>query len=191
MLYRFNQRPMLRAGDVLDLSPIGAIFHVKKTSRETQGRSLEMEWELLPHTGGTPVHIHPHATESYEVIAGALDLYVDGSWTRVSAGEKASVRPGIPHTFRNSSDAPARVYNIHAPAMKYDEYFEGIHRVVRSGAVPTGRMTLKAILYLSVLMTTYEDEIRSVKPPHALMKILAFVARSLGYCAEGHEPLIS
>ena len=42
-------------------------------------------------------------------------------------------------------------------------------------------MTLKAILYLSVLMTSYEEEIRSVKPPHALMRILALVATSLGY----------
>ena len=172
---------MPRAGDVLDLSPIGAIFHVKKTSKETQGRSFEMEWELFPNTGGTPVHIHPHATESYEVLAGELDLYVDGSWRRVSAGEKASVGPGIPHTFRNASDAPAHVYNTHAPAMRYGEYFEGLHRIVRSGAVPPGRMTLKAILYLSVLMTSYEAEIRSVKPPHALMRILSLVARSLGY----------
>jgi quercetin dioxygenase-like cupin family protein len=172
---------MPRAGDVLDLSSIGAIVHVKKTSKETQGRSFEMEWELFPNTGGTPVHIHPHATESYEVLAGELDLYVDGSWTRVSAGGKASVAPGVPHTFRNASDAPTRVYNTHAPAMRYGEYFEGLHRVVRSCAVPAGRLTLKAMLYLSVLMTTYEEEIRCIKPPHALMRILALVARSLRY----------
>ena len=172
---------MPRAGDVLDLSPIGAVFCVRKTAEETQGGSFEMEWELLPATGGTPVHIHPHATESYEVLAGELDLYVDGIWRRLSAGEAASVDPGVPHTFRNASDAPVRVYNTHAPAMRYGEYFEGLHRVVRSGAVSRGRMTLKAILYLSMLMTTYEDEIRSVKPPHAVMRILASVATWLGY----------
>ena len=172
---------MPRAGDVLDLSPIGAIFHVTKTAKETQGGSFEMEWELFPKTGGTPVHIHPHATESYVVLAGELDLYVDGTWRRLSAGEAASVDPGIPHTFRNASDAPARVYNTHAPAMRYGEYFEGLHRVVSSGAVSHGRMTLKAILYLSMLMTSFEDEIRSVKPPHAVMRILAVIARSLGY----------
>ncbi len=59
---------MLRSGDVLDLTPVGAIFHIRKTAGETQGGSFEMEWELAPHTGGTPVHIHPHATESYEVL---------------------------------------------------------------------------------------------------------------------------
>lgn len=39
---------MPQAGDVLDLSPIGAIFYVKKSAAETQGRSFEMEWELAP-----------------------------------------------------------------------------------------------------------------------------------------------
>jgi quercetin dioxygenase-like cupin family protein len=172
---------MPRAGDVLDLRPIGAIFRVTKTAKETQGDSFEMEWELFPKTGGTPVHIHPHATESYEVLAGELDLYVGGTWRRLSAGERASVGPGIPHTFRNASDVPTRVYNTHAPAMRYGEYFEGIDRIVRSGAVSGGRMTLKALLYLSLLMTSFEDEIQSVKPPHAVMRMLALLARLRGY----------
>jgi quercetin dioxygenase-like cupin family protein len=179
---------MPHAGDVLDLSPIGAIFHVRKTAADTHGRSFEMEWELFPRSGGTPVHVHPHATESYEVLAGELDLYVDGVWKRLVAGQAASVGPGVPHTFRNATDASVRVYNTHAPAMKYGEYFEGLHRVVSSGAVAPGRMSLKAVLYLSMLMTSFQDEIRSVKPPQAVMRILAFLARSLGYRVPPSSP---
>jgi hypothetical protein len=85
---------MPRAGDVLDLSPIGAIFRIKKTSTETQGRSFEMEWELFPNAGGTPVHIHPHATESYEVLAGELDLYVDGTHVDAAAARRKAVARG-------------------------------------------------------------------------------------------------
>jgi quercetin dioxygenase-like cupin family protein len=172
---------MPHTGDVLDLSPIGAVFHVKRTSEDTEGRSFDMVWELFPNSGGTPVHIHPHATESYEVLAGHLDLYVNGAWRRLGAGESASVAPGVAHTFRNATDESVRVYNTHAPAMKYGDYFDGLHRVVSSGAVPPGRMTLRAILYLSMLMTGFEEEIRSVKPPHVVMRVLALVARSMGY----------
>jgi mannose-6-phosphate isomerase-like protein (cupin superfamily) len=172
---------MPEAGDILDLSPIGAIFHIKKTAAETQGRSFEMEWELAPQTGGTPIHIHPHATESYEVIEGELDLYVDGTWRTLSAGEKAAVDPGVAHTFRNASNAPTRVYNTHAPAMKFGEYFEGLHRIVRSGAISAGRITPKAILYMSVLMTSFKDEIRTVNPPHAVTRVFALVGRLMGY----------
>lgn len=54
----------MRAGDVLDLSPIGARFTVTRTAEDTGGESFEMEWELDPETGGTPVHLHPAATET-------------------------------------------------------------------------------------------------------------------------------
>lgn len=172
---------MPKAGDTLDLSPIGAIFHITKTAAETQGRSFEMEWELAPHTGGTPIHIHPHAAESYEVLDGKLDLYVDGTWRTLSAGQKAVVEAGVPHTFRNASEAPTRVYNTHAPAMRFGEYFEGLHRIVTSGVVAAGRITPKTMLYLAVLMTSFEGEIRSIKPPHAVMRVFAFVGRRMGY----------
>ena len=172
---------MPRKGDVLDLTPIGAVFHIKQTARETQGRSFEMEWELAPHTGGTPVHVHPHAAESYEVLEGELDLYVNGAWRTLSAGEKASVDPGVAHTFRNASGSRARVYNTHAPAMRFGEYFEGLKRVVNSGAIRDGRPTPKAILHLSVLMTSFPDEIRAVSPPHAVMRVLALLGKALGY----------
>lgn len=174
---------MLKAGDILDLSPIGAIFHVRKTAADTEGRSLEMEWELAPRSGGTPVHIHPHAAESYEVLAGEFDVYVDGAWRTLGVGERARVEAGVPHTFRNNSDAPTRVYNAHEPAMKFDEYFARLHRVVSSGVVSPGRMTPKAMLYLALVMTSQEDEIRSVKPPHAVMRVLAAIGRMLGYRA--------
>ena len=172
---------MLRPGDVLDLSPIGATFHIKRTAAETEGRALEMEWELAPRTGGTPVHIHPSAAETYEVLEGTFDVYVDGAWRTLEAGERVTVEAGIPHTFRNAGDQVTRVYNAHEPAMQFGEYFERLGRVVNSGVVSEGRMTPKALLYLAIVMTSHEDEIRSVKPPHLVMRVLAAIGRLLGY----------
>lgn len=172
---------MLKAGDVLDLSPIGATFHIKRTSADTDGRALEMEWDLAPRTGGTPVHVHPSAAETYEVLEGEFDVYVDGAWRTLGVGETVTVPAGVPHTFRNASDEVTRVYNAHEPAMEFGEYFERLGRVVNSGVVSSERMTPKAMLYLAVVMTSHEEEIRSVKPPHAVMRVLAAVGRLLGY----------
>ena len=172
---------MLHAGDVLDLTPIGAVFRIKKTAAETGGRSFEMEWDLAPRTGGTPIHIHPQARESYEVLQGELDVYVGGKWQALSSGEKLEVAPGVPHTFRNGSQAPVRVYNIHEPAMRFDAYFEGLDRIVKSGVIREGKITPKVILYLSVLMTSFKDEIRSVSPPYTVTRIFALLGRLLGY----------
>lgn len=172
---------MPRAGDVLDLSPIGAVFHVRKTADDTAGRALEMEWVLAPRSAGTPVHVHPSATESYTVLEGELDLYVNGVWRTLTVGESASVEPGVAHTFRNAAGFSARVYNTHAPAMRFGEYFETLHRVVSSGVVPSGRMTFRAMLYLSMVMASFEDEILSRRPPQIVVKGLAQLARLAGY----------
>ena len=172
---------MLKIGDVLDLGPLGARFAIKKTASDTDGESFDMEWELDPKTGGTPVHIHPHATESYEVLEGDFDVFVDGKWQTLSQGESASVEAGIPHTFRNTSSSTTRVYNKHQPAQKFDEYFEGLSMLVERGIITSDQMTPKAILYLAVLMTTYKEEIVSVSPPDVIMKILGFIGRLFGY----------
>lgn len=171
----------IHSGDRLDLSPIGAIFHVIRTADDTNGEALEMEWELAPHASGTPVHVHPHATESYDVVEGQLDVLIDGTWRTLSAGESASVPPGVPHTFRNPIGAVSRVRNVHAPAMRFGEYFGTIHRIVESGSVAHDRMTPKAMLYLSVVMLWFKREIVSVRPPNFIIVLSAGVAKLLGY----------
>src|SRR3954452_875960 len=62
----------LNTGDTLDLSRIGMVFRVMKTGAETAGRSFEMEMDLLPRSGGTPLHLNPSAMESYEVLHGTF-----------------------------------------------------------------------------------------------------------------------
>jgi len=61
------------ANQTLDMTPIGMVFHIVKTPIDTNGQALEMEWELMPNSGGTPLHIHPHAEESYKVLEGQLE----------------------------------------------------------------------------------------------------------------------
>ena len=53
----------------LDCTELGMLMTIMKTSKDTDGKSLEMEWTLTPNSGGTPVHIHPEAIETYEILA--------------------------------------------------------------------------------------------------------------------------
>ena len=46
---------MLSANHILDMTPIGMVFQIVKTSKETNGQSLEMEWELQPKIHGIPL----------------------------------------------------------------------------------------------------------------------------------------
>lgn len=172
---------MLKSGDVLNLKPLRTKIHVTKSAADTGGHSFETEWELGPQTGGTPVHIHPGASETFEVLQGQLDLYVQGAWKTLTPGETASIEQGVPHTLRNASHELARVTMIFQPALHYDQYFERLEKMVNSGLVESDKMTFKALLHLSMLMTSYPEEIRSVKPPYPAMRALASLGRLLGY----------
>jgi mannose-6-phosphate isomerase-like protein (cupin superfamily) len=174
---------MLAPNQTLDMTPIGAVFHVAKTSQETNGQSLEMQWELLPMSGGTPVHIHPSAKETYKVIEGQLEINVDGKWTLLQKGEELTVPEGIPHTFRNPSSSVARVYNIHSPAMRFDEYFEGLYNIIEklSGRGKEKlKMNLNTVTHLSMLMKKYKEEIVSVNPPNFVVSLLNRVGKIRG-----------
>ncbi len=175
---------MLKVGDVLDLGPLGLKFYIRKTAAETNGQSFEMDMELVPQTTAGIIHIHPHAIESYEVLQGKFDVYINGDWKTLLVGEKAVVNKGVPHTFRNSSNETSRVYNTHQPAMRFDQFFEALYRLANSGVSNSRQRrqrTFKAILYVSVVYTSYKDEIQSVRPPYAVMQVLGFVGRLLGY----------
>ncbi len=68
-------------------------------------------------TGGPPLHLHPQAEESYEVLEGKAEVFVHDEWRTLEPGDKAVVPPGVPHTVRALADTGAIVVNIHRPAL--------------------------------------------------------------------------
>ncbi|HEX2532621.1 MAG TPA: cupin domain-containing protein [Chitinophagaceae bacterium] len=174
---------MHTANPTLDLTPIGMIFQLIKTAEETEGRTLEMEWTLQPRTGGAPVHLHPGASEAWLVLEGRLDVQVNGRWRTLHAGELLTIPPGTPHTFRNPHHGLTRVYNTHAPALRYQAYFEGLARIVQhlSGGRPAPlARNWKTATYLSMHLHRFRPEIVSVRPSPVLVALLSRVGRWSG-----------
>jgi len=174
---------MLSADRTLDMTPIGMVFHIMKTPGDTNGKSLEMEWELLPKADGTPLHIHPKAKESYSVIEGQLEVNINGKWQLLQQGEEITVTEGTPHTFRNPANSITRVYNTHSPAMRFDEYFERLNNIVAMLS-HDGKEKLKTnfnvATHLSMLMKKYKEEIVSVNPPNFLVSLLYAIGKMRG-----------
>jgi quercetin dioxygenase-like cupin family protein len=166
---------MLHTNQILDMTPIGMIFRIAKTPGDTAGSSLEMEWTLLPRADGTPIHTHPTAKETYTVLEGELEINIRGKWQRLQPGQTATVPEGTPHTFRNPCDRPARVYNSHSPALRFDEYFEGLNATIdklSKGSRQPLKMNLNTATHLSMLMKKYSKEIVPVNPPGFIVSLL-------------------
>lgn len=152
----------------------------------------DMTWEIVrtdevfetvntvgPGTGGPPVHVHPHAEERFEVLEGAIEVLVDGTWRTLGRGEQAVVPPGVPHTVRSHGGERARVVNTHSPALEYEAFFRHFHRLVSTGAIKLPPKDPRSLLHTAVLFSAYPRLQRTVKPPQAVFDALARIGRVL------------
>lgn len=64
----------------LDCTGLGMLMTIVMSSKDTGGKSLEMEWTLSPSSAGTPVNVHPAAVETYEIRSGKLEVFKEDKW---------------------------------------------------------------------------------------------------------------
>ena len=174
---------MARTGEQFHM-PDGSIYIVRSPADESNGAFVEMEWVLPPGCVPPPPHVHPHQVEDYEVLAGHLDVVVDGQWRTLAPGESASVPLGVLHTFRNRCGESVRVRNRHTPAMRFEEFIERTSRTLQAVGVKRKRDP-RVPLYLSMVMLDFDDTLVPGRARERLpMQALAFFARMLP--APGH-----
>jgi len=176
---------MQQENQLLDMSPLGMKFTVLKTAADTNGRSLDLHWELLPgcNMQDPLVHTHPNAIETYEILEGEMEFFIKDKWIQAKKGDKLTVPIGVTHAFRNPTNKIVKVYNTHEPALRMKEYFEDVCRVldkVTDGRTKKFKMNLKSKLYLGVLMSHYRQDILAVKPPDFAVRILGLIGKLFG-----------
>ena len=177
-----NAESSARGADrVLDFRPGWATrWEITRSAADTGGELLETVNWAGPGTGGPPVHLHPNAEESYEVLEGSLEVLIGNDWRTLRAGEKATVRPGTPHTLRMTAE-PVRLINVHRPALRFEAMFREMHTLIQVGKIK--RLPPKdprSAIYVAMLFAKYTDEQRMVKPPNGLVRALALLGKTLG-----------
>lgn len=176
---------MTEMTNILDMTPLGMKFTVLKTSAQTKGKSLDLHWELLPgcNMKDPLVHIHPHAIETYEILEGEMEFFIQDKWVTAKKGDKLSVPIGVPHAFRNPTDKSVTVFNTHQPALTMQSYFEDVCKVldkVTENRTKAFTMDLKTKLYMGVLMNNYRYDIIAINPPDFTIKVLGYIGRAMG-----------
>lgn len=176
---------MIKPAKIIDMSTLGMRFTVLADGTQTNGRSLDLHWELLPGCNMKDpfVHQHPHAAETYEILEGEMEFFVKDKWIRAVKGDTLSVPAGVAHTFRNPTDKTVMVFNTHQPALNMEAYFDDVCKVldkVTDNSTKQFNMGIKTKLYMGVLMSRYRNEIVAVKPPDIAVRILGFIGNVMG-----------
>jgi mannose-6-phosphate isomerase-like protein (cupin superfamily) len=171
---------------VLDLrSVFGLEATVTTPSAATGGEYVELDCTVQPG-GDTSIHYHPEQEETYRVLDGTLEVFREGRWEALAAGESLTVPRGAVHGFRNASGVPVRFLNVHRPALAFQEHLETLDRLVREGKIK-GLRDPRSLMYMSIASVEQEPSV-AVKPPQWLLKGLAFVGRRLGYGLDDGSP---
>ena len=93
---------------------------VKVASADTGGSFALMEDNLkLEFSLG--LHLHRQHAETFYILAGMVDFYVDGDWMTAASGATIHIPPGIPHALTVSGGEPAKLLMIFQPSV-FDPY---------------------------------------------------------------------
>lgn len=87
----------------------------KVTPYDTAGNYDMMYAETPPHVPGPPPHSHNSFDESFLIVEGEMEFFVNGEVKIVKAGESLDIPKKTLHTFSNKSDKPCKWVNIHSP----------------------------------------------------------------------------
>jgi quercetin dioxygenase-like cupin family protein len=93
-------------------------------SEESDGHVSVIE-NVVPARAKGP-HLHTHDfDEAFYILEGELTFQVEDQLITMGEGELAFAPRGVPHTFTNRTDAPARYVLVCTPA-GFERYFERI-----------------------------------------------------------------
>lgn len=92
---------------------LGNIFTMKATAEQTRRSYTLLEQECAG--APPPRHVHEHDEEAFYVLEGTLDLFLGDDVVPVVPGSFCLVPRGLAHTFRSTSEKPARMLVILSP----------------------------------------------------------------------------
>ncbi|WP_435579375.1 cupin domain-containing protein [Gilvibacter sp.] len=95
----------------------------KVTPHDTSGDYDLMMAETPPQVPGPPPHLHHSYKESFLIVEGEMEFFVNGETKVLQAGESIDIPPGTLHTFGNKSDKVCKWINIHSPK-GFRDFFE-------------------------------------------------------------------
>ena len=105
------------------ISVVGDVYRFLATSEETNGKYAM--WEaIVPPGGGPPPHVHSREEEGFYILEGEITFQIGEDRVVAKAGMFANMPVGIPHSFKNDSDKPARMVISIAPAGLEKMFFE-------------------------------------------------------------------
>jgi len=137
------------AGRALALGPVR--LSVKEDGTRTRGTLALAEFTIPPHAPNLPPHVHRTHEEGFYILEGEIEFAVGAETVRVGTGGWVLIPIGVPHTFCNPGDTPARFLNTFTPD-RYIHYFDEMAAAINA----SGQLTPAQI---AEIMARYDTDV--------------------------------
>ncbi|MBS1797375.1 MAG: cupin domain-containing protein [Acidobacteria bacterium] len=141
MLINNNEAKFVGGEQGAAWSVLGEPMLCKVSSEETGGAYSIVE-NIVPAHDGPPPHVHGGEDEIFYVTEGEFEFMCGGRTFIAKKGDLAVCPRGIPHAFRNITDAPGRLWITLTPG-GFEKFFEEVSR--DASAMPPDVEKIKAI----------------------------------------------
>ncbi|MEM9045281.1 MAG: cupin domain-containing protein [Pseudomonadota bacterium] len=94
---------------------------VKVGAEDTGGQYTLME-DNLKANFALGLHMHRYHAETFYILEGEIDFYIDGDWMTAHPGACIHIPPGVPHACKvGQGEDQARMLMIYQPS-GFDQY---------------------------------------------------------------------
>ncbi len=151
-----------KEGKTVWLGGVGVVF--KLFGKDTQGAFSIVEHPIKPRTL-VPPHMHEETDEFSFVVEGRIGARIGSQIIDATPGCYVLKPHGIPHTFWNSDDRPARIIEIISPA-GFEQFFEDAAKLFGTGPPDVEKVGRFSRQYKAVL--GWEEWIPELKAKYNL-----------------------
>jgi quercetin dioxygenase-like cupin family protein len=156
-----------------------------QTSKDSDGKILEMESTYFANSKEPPPHYHPYQEEDFTVLSGEISIRTNGKINILKHGESIHIPANTVHSMWNNSEDQTVVNWKVRPAMETEFMLETLLGLAKDGK--TNEEGVPGLLQISLTANKFSNVLRLDKPPFLLQKIiftlLSPLAIALGYRA--------
>lgn len=185
---------MANAGQIFENRITGERLIFRQTAHTSQGRRIEVDYCLRPHSGKAPVaHFHPRFDEKFEIVAGQACYLLGTEEKTAQAGETVILPHGIAHKHPwNAGDSELQVRQSieldrpdPATIQAIEHFFETLYGLGQDGKV--NRNGLPNPLQFALILKNFQPHAYVAGMPipvqQLLFGLLAGIGRMMGYRA--------
>ena len=175
----------MKAGDVLDLEPLGLRIEFLRTAEETAGELSEAEVTGRPRGILAQRHIHPEQVERLEVVEGTMKVAMRGREHILTTGQSIDVPAGMPHTQEPVGPGSGRVRISVRPAGRTEAFLHRLSEMCREGEIM--RSGFPRPMAGAELVLDFADAGHAAVPPLPVQRRIARAMRALARPVRPYE----